>query len=306
MSVQTGQPTVNFDTAAPEFAWLEITGKCQLSCTHCYADSGPNGTHGQMTASDWQRVIEQLAALGVGMVQFIGGEPTLHPALPTLIDDALVFGVQVEVFSNLVHVPPTLWPVLSQPGVGLATSYYSDDPAEHAAITARPTHRRTRANIAEAVRRGIPIRAGIVDVIDGQRTTAAEAELAALGVRDIGMDRVRGIGRGTREQSVEPGELCGRCTSAVIAIGPDGAVWPCVFSRWLPMGNVREQSLATVLNSPKAAQVQSDLNDAFAIRDLPTMPCVPNMCDPQCGPSCSPACRPAGNCRPAGGCVPSY
>ncbi|PWK82464.1 hypothetical protein C8D88_11357 [Lentzea atacamensis] len=23
------------------FAWLEITGKCQLSCTHCYADSGP-------------------------------------------------------------------------------------------------------------------------------------------------------------------------------------------------------------------------------------------------------------------------
>jgi MoaA/NifB/PqqE/SkfB family radical SAM enzyme len=23
------------------FVWLEITGKCQLECAHCYADSGP-------------------------------------------------------------------------------------------------------------------------------------------------------------------------------------------------------------------------------------------------------------------------
>ncbi|MGH3758578.1 hypothetical protein [Actinophytocola sp.] len=26
-------------------------------------------------------------------------------------------------------------------------------------------------------------------------------------------------------------------------MSPEGAVWPCVFSRWLPVGNVREQSL---------------------------------------------------------------
>lgn len=27
------------------FVWLELTGKCQLECTHCYADSGPSGTN---------------------------------------------------------------------------------------------------------------------------------------------------------------------------------------------------------------------------------------------------------------------
>jgi hypothetical protein len=30
------------------------------------------------------------------------------------------------VFSNLVHVTDDLWEVFSQPGISLATSYYSD------------------------------------------------------------------------------------------------------------------------------------------------------------------------------------
>jgi len=79
------------------FVWLEITGKCQLVCEHCYASSGPAGTHGAMAADDWRRVIHEAADLGARMVQFIGGEPTLHPALPQLIDHALDAGVEVEV-----------------------------------------------------------------------------------------------------------------------------------------------------------------------------------------------------------------
>ena len=61
------------------FMWLEITGRCQLRCVHCYADSGPESGHGTMTAADWKRVIGEAADAGVRMVQFIGGEPTLYP-----------------------------------------------------------------------------------------------------------------------------------------------------------------------------------------------------------------------------------
>ncbi|MBO0880190.1 MAG: radical SAM protein [Mycobacterium sp.] len=63
------------------FLWLEITGRCQLACVHCYADSGPAGTHGSMRRADWLRVMDQAARMGVRMVQFIGGEPTLHPRI---------------------------------------------------------------------------------------------------------------------------------------------------------------------------------------------------------------------------------
>ena len=145
------------------FVWLEITGRCQLECRHCYADSGPGGGHGSMTAADWRRVIDQSVELGVEMVQFIGGEPTLHPDLPDLLGYALAAGVEVEVFSNLAHVTPALWELFAQPGVHLACSYYSDRAGQHAAITGRAgSYARTRANIGEAVRRSIPLRVGVI------------------------------------------------------------------------------------------------------------------------------------------------
>ncbi|GAB3970500.1 hypothetical protein GCM10029978_043910 [Actinoallomurus acanthiterrae] len=285
------------------FVWLEITGQCQLQCTHCYAGSGPTGTHGTMTTLDWHRVIEEMPALGVQMVQFIGGEPTLHPALRELVDHGLAHGLEVEVFSNLVHVAPALWETFTRPGVRLATSWYSDDPAEHTAITGRPSHARTRDNIAEAIRRQIPLRVGIVGVRDGQRTHQAEAMLAELGVTDIGYDDLRQIGRGVRDRPQGPDQLCGACTSGNLAIAPDGTVWPCVMARWLPIGNVRANTLHDIVAGSRMVSVTEYLQEHFTPIE---MPCVPKMCDPQCGPSCSPACRPKGDCRPAGGCVPSY
>ncbi|GAA0503808.1 hypothetical protein GCM10011581_25960 [Saccharopolyspora subtropica] len=46
------------------FVWLEITGRCQLECGHCYAESGPAGDHGRMRVEDWRRVIDQAAEIG--------------------------------------------------------------------------------------------------------------------------------------------------------------------------------------------------------------------------------------------------
>jgi MoaA/NifB/PqqE/SkfB family radical SAM enzyme len=240
------------------FAWLEITGKCQLSCTHCYADSGPRGTEGAMTTRDWFRVIDHIAELGARSVQFIGGEPTLHPDLPSLVDRALDAGLTVEVFSNLVHVGPRLWDTFSRPGVRLATSYYSDTAAEHEAVTGRRgSHARTRANIVEALSRDIPLRAGVIDVsstvsssghIGRQRTHAAQADLAALGVTSVGVDRLRGIGRGA---NASPGrdQLCGRCGHGAVAVSPTGEVWPCVFARWISLGNVLDTDLRAILST---------------------------------------------------------
>nr|WP_241845673.1 radical SAM protein [Streptomyces silvensis] len=134
------------------FVWLEITGKCDERCVTCYADSSPEGTHGTMTAADWRRVISQASAMGVADVQFIGGEPTLHPDLPQLVTHAHKEGLGIEVFSNLTHVREELWETFKACGVKLATSYYSDTPEEHDGITkSRGSHRRTRANIQRAL-----------------------------------------------------------------------------------------------------------------------------------------------------------
>jgi MoaA/NifB/PqqE/SkfB family radical SAM enzyme len=259
-----------------------------------------------MTLEDWSSVIDQVAGLGTRMVQFIGGEPTLYRGLPDLVGHALGRGLQVEVFSNLVHVSPQLWDVFAQPGVQLATSYYADVAEQHEAITkGRGSYARTKANIVEALRRSIPLRVGVIDVQDGQRVDEAREELAALGVAgEVRVDHLRQVGRGVRTMSPDLSQLCGDCGRGKIAVAPDGSVWPCVFSRWLPVGNVRHDSLADILTGPPMAVTSAKLAEHFASR-VPTSPCVPKMCDPQCGPSCSPACNPAGNCTPAGKCVPT-
>lgn len=260
------------------FLWLEITGKCQLECVHCYAESGPSGTHGTLTRSDWERVLDQARDLGVKMVQFIGGEPTLHPDLAVLINYALRQGLSVEVFSNLVHVPPSLWEVFSQPGVRLATSYYTDDPSEHEEITQRRgTYLRTRANIIEAVHRSIPLRVGIINVHDDQCIEQAHSELKALGVQEIGIDSLRQIGRGMRNQQPSISQLCGSCGGDFIAILPDGTVSPCPISRWITIGDVQTEKLSSILTSQKLAQGRSNIRSARLNNH--------NYCSPDCSPS---------------------
>lgn len=130
-----------------DFLWLEITGRCQLACEHCYASSGPSGTHGTMDTADWKRTIDQAVDLGVARIQLIGGEPTLHPDLPALVRHALSRGPEVEVYSNLVRVSDELWRLFESPGVALATSYYSPAAEQHDAVTGRRSHDRTLASI---------------------------------------------------------------------------------------------------------------------------------------------------------------
>jgi MoaA/NifB/PqqE/SkfB family radical SAM enzyme len=282
--------------AAPGFLWLEITGKCTLRCSHCYAESGPAGTHGAMTTADWQRVIGQAAALGVQAVQFIGGEPTMHPDLTVLIGHALGCRLGVEVYTNLVHVTLAMWEAFSLPGVCLATSWYSDVQAEHQKITGRPTHTRTRSNIAEAVRRGIPLRAGIIGLDDRQRVDQARTELEDIGVRSIGVDHLRQVGRGTLgPKAGGVSELCGHCGHGIAAISPSGDVWPCVFARWMTTGNVLREPLAGIL----AGQAMADAVAMIpAARPGPGM-CTPHSCSPNrpCNPDAQDGCAPK-SCRP--------
>jgi MoaA/NifB/PqqE/SkfB family radical SAM enzyme len=259
------------------FIWLEITGRCQLRCRHCYADSGPHGTHGSMGTADWTRVIDQASDLGVSLVQYIGGEPTLHPDLQTLIQHTLDRRIGVEVYTNLVRVTDELWCLFEQPGVRLATSYYSPYAVEHNSITMRRSHDRTWANIREALRRHIPLRVGVVQTTEEHCVLEAVAELRTAGVTNISVDRLRQVGRGVRDQAPDIDQLCGRCGEAVLAVTPDGDAFPCVFSRWLSMGNVTQRSLAEI--HAGAAEIRATLAQAFASRS--DRRCPPN--DGGCG-----------------------
>ncbi|MFF4529194.1 radical SAM/SPASM domain-containing protein [Streptomyces sp. NPDC001407] len=285
----------------PQFAWLEITGVCNLKCWHCYASSSPQGDHGTMTPADWFRVINELASTGVRDVQFIGGEPTMHPELPAFIRHALSKGMWVEVFSNLTHVKDELWEVFKLPKVRLAVSYYSDWSSDHDDVTqTKGSHKLTRANVEKAEQLGIPTRGSVIRVLQDQRGKEAETDLLQIGIRDVRTDRLRPFGRGADGKAPDIKKLCGKCGRGKIAIGPDGDVWPCVFARWMTIGNVHEGSVEDIYYGEANRQVRAELEKVFPHTIVDD--------HPKCLPDCNPAfetCSPQTVCAPDAACGPT-
>lgn len=285
MSALTTEPSnAHAASEIPVFLELEITQFCQLKCAHCYSESGPDGGRGTMTPDDWERLMDQAARIGVRTVQFIGGEPTLDPDLPRLARHALAVGLEVDVYTNLVHVTPELWELFAQPGVSVGFSWYSADPGKHAEVTgSRTSHARTAANVAEAVRRDIRVRAGIVEVVEGQDIERAKDALRALGVTDIVSDRARGVGRAAHGAAPAVSELCGRCGKGRAAIGMDGQLTPCVLGRFLVAGNVKDNTLGDLF----AGRAWREILDTVPALDA----CV--TCSPGDSNDCDPSRKPA-------------
>jgi MoaA/NifB/PqqE/SkfB family radical SAM enzyme len=312
------------DLSALSFLWLELTGRCNLRCVHCYADSGPDGQPDTVGTDRWLSLLDEATAFGVKSVQFIGGEPTLHRDFCRLVLFAKQLGLEVEIYSNLTHVTDDMWRVFQDEHIALATSFYSRHEASHEHVTrGRGSQRRTLSNIETAVKLGLPLRVGIVEILEDQAVEETADYLRGLGVLDIRIDRSRGVGRAAASSAsaTSTDQLCGRCADASLAIDPAGWAYPCVFARWLPVGNVRDTSLEEICTSPRLAEVRCHLTAAFRMRmaecqherELAAVggglragggdgPCAPQDCNPiasECPPT---QCSPLSGCNPA--CFP--
>jgi hypothetical protein len=62
--------------SAPLRVDLALTFKCQNNCVHCYA-GGPHETS-ELTTEQWKEVIDRLHQIGVFILTFTGGEPTIR------------------------------------------------------------------------------------------------------------------------------------------------------------------------------------------------------------------------------------
>lgn len=288
-------------TQAPvRFAWLEITPNCQLTCEHCYVASRPGLGHGKLSVTDWKNTMDALRSLGVQDVQFIGGEPTTHPSFCELVAYAAELGFTIEVYSNLVGITQRMWDSFTRYNVRIATSFYSTEAPIHDAITNLPgSYQKTLGNIKKVLALGLPLRVGLIDIREEQDIAATEAFLQQLGIepKQIGVDRVRGVGRGfnlSKEDAISA--LCGKCVRGHCVITAEGTVYPCIMARSFPLGSVLEQPITAILTGETFNATCEVLHAAFATRNRASADCNPDDCNPDCRPYCDPTCNP--NCRP--------
>lgn len=236
-----------------DFAWVELTNVCNLRCNHCYNASGPHASDRDfLTPSDYVKLLSDIRETGCRKIQFIGGEPTLNPALPSLIRTARRIGFEfIEVFTNLVRLPSDLIDVFTEHDVAIATSFYSHDADTHDRITkTKGSHHKTTKNIRRIVSANLDLRVGVI-IMGENREHYEEIEkfLYKNGVIKIGVDYVRKIGRAKESGNMSMTELCGQCAGGIISIGPDGVVSPCNMSKHWSVGSILEQPLGNILAS---------------------------------------------------------
>jgi uncharacterized Fe-S cluster-containing radical SAM superfamily protein len=299
-----------------DFLWLEITSKCNLSCTHCYAESAPDRPLREyMQLKDWLSILDQGADLGCRHMQFIGGEPTMHSELPTMIEHARRRAFEsIEVYTNGTLFTGRLQDVLLRNQVHLAFSVYAADSSTHETITRQQgSFDKTLGSLKWAVDAGLTVRVGIVQMAANAHDVDATTQmLKRLGASSVKVDRVRGVGRGANECKPDSvfEELCGACWRGKLAVTSTGQIFPCVFSRFWPVGHV-QQGLAAVLDGPSVAvfreRVRSmDMTRRRASESSHQSPPPPSPCGPlePCGPGyCVPQIA---RCQPGDGCDPDY
>ena len=96
-----GDLTVADDHAC--LAVVEVTDDCNLSCSYCFASSGPGGEH--RSTAEIDALLDTVAEAGGRPIQFSGGEPTVRDDLPELVGRARERGIDhVEVNTNGIRL----------------------------------------------------------------------------------------------------------------------------------------------------------------------------------------------------------
>ncbi|MEI7856551.1 MAG: radical SAM protein [Methanomicrobiales archaeon] len=104
----------------PVIFW-NLTDRCNLSCTHCYNQSGPGRTtEGELTTAEAIQVIDDLAGMGVPLILFSGGEPLMRKDIWELAQHARSRGLKMALSTNGTLITPDIARKIKESGIEYA------------------------------------------------------------------------------------------------------------------------------------------------------------------------------------------
>ncbi|MCP4592516.1 MAG: radical SAM protein [bacterium] len=92
--------------SAPLIVIWNFTNRCNLSCAHCYQDSGSARAADELTLEEKLDLIDQLGAAYVPMMSFAGGEPTISPDLFPVLERCREHGIHTSLATNGTLITP--------------------------------------------------------------------------------------------------------------------------------------------------------------------------------------------------------
>jgi AdoMet-dependent heme synthase len=279
---------------------VDLTYRCNERCVHCYLD---HDDHGEMTTDEIKHLLDEMAAAGVFILTFSGGEILLRKDFFELLEYARCqLTICVKLKTNAVLIREKEAARIRDLGVeSVQVSIYSHRPEVHDAITLVPGSLQRSLNAIRFLKsQGLRvIIANVLMTQNIQDYSAVRALAAEMGVECTldptitpMMDGNRsvlslGVGQSDLRQVFRDTALVGDvdefcaipaqageseleslpCSAGHTAcyVSPYGDVFPCVQFP-LPTGNVRRQRFADIWRySPQMNDVRS-----IRVKDLTT------------------------------------
>lgn len=96
------------DAAVPLHAQLELTHRCNVACRHCYLQDSSLTPQQELTLSEIEDLLDNLAHMQTLFLSLTGGEPLLRPDFADILRAATARGFAVLLLTNGTLLTPTL------------------------------------------------------------------------------------------------------------------------------------------------------------------------------------------------------
>jgi radical SAM protein with 4Fe4S-binding SPASM domain len=142
---------------------LEITHRCPLTCQHCYNNlpmADRDAATRELTLQDYQKLLDEMAALGTFWLLFSGGEPFARKDFLDIYTYAKQKGFLITIFTNGTVITPAIADHLVQyPPFAIEITLYGHSREIYEEMTQQPgSYDRCMRGIDLLLERGLPLK----------------------------------------------------------------------------------------------------------------------------------------------------
>jgi radical SAM protein with 4Fe4S-binding SPASM domain len=270
-----------------ENAQIEITNKCNLSCLHCFNNSGEL-CPGELTTEEILSVIDTLSGMGVHKLTITGGEPLTHPDLFDIVNHARNAPMTVTVFTNGTLLTEDHVKQFKKLNVKFAVSVDSCNPETHDTFRGKKgALQKTLHGLTLIKKAGLPVTVSVsLSRLNKDEIIDTIKFLKNNGLGDYQMAEVSTSGRGIDEVIVTPEEYyqvlvkkltyekkdsnpktlapkseggCG-IAQTLVYIKADGTILPChACCEDMGVGNIRNVDLPAFWDTNETLETLRDI-----------------------------------------------
>ena len=260
-----------------EMAWLEITQSCNLKCLHCYEGNSHISEKNILKTEDWFNIIDQLVELNVKRVVVIGGEPCCYKNVASIIEYLAHKKINTTLFTNATCISNKLINTIIEKKIQVKVSIYGHNPEIHDKITGiKGSFKKTIDNVNYLIQNGIKVSSALIIMKENEDyLDDIVSFIKNTGMNYSRYDVIREVFGGTQNLHIPKNKEVikklyltkpnfkadknvfinnhskNTCWYGKISILENGNIIPCEFERDIIYGNVKDTTIAEIINSPE-------------------------------------------------------